>query len=349
MMAMKLISVMASVNHQYQKCAYDEKAQERCAKAAQQTSPCVNPTGGATKNCQRGIFCPRDTTNIICKGAAWYYAVANGHETELPHLESWEGMFSGRDDEVFRWNRNKMLQSTYDFYDLYHNNFDGYDATFGVNAENSTRGMAGLQIPVCISMQGDIADGRFPVGCGKDWRANETVGFMNRLAMGEGSQVYNDRDAGFPNDLFVNVIPDVSFLSLLRSLPTLIFLQGLDHHYPQSNSPASHYVTFCQLKIRHPDHTLDKIIAHHGRKGEDLLHMHAIHMEADKSCGMVMEKTAAMTMDQADAWFCGDGMKEHGVFEREMYMTVSKPLVRTYASHKKRCSKWIKERRRKGS
>lgn len=215
MMAMKLMSTMASLNHQYQKCSYDDQAQEKCAKAAAESRPCVNPAGGKYKNCQRAIICPRpEEPKLICKSAAWYYAVEHGHETELPHLESWEGMFGNRDEEAFKWNRTKMLGSTYDFYELYHNNFDSYDATFGINAQQSTRGMAGLQIPVCLSMDDDVANGRFPVGCGRDWRADETVNFMNRLGMGEGSQVYNDRDAGFPNELFVSVIPDVSYLSL---------------------------------------------------------------------------------------------------------------------------------------
>jgi hypothetical protein len=213
MMALKAISTMASLNHQYQKCTYDTDAQAKCLKASQQTKPCTNPTGGRTVGCQRGIICPRPTNepNIICKSAAWYYAIEHGHEIELPHLEAWENMFHNRDDDVFKWNRMKMLESTYDFYELYQNDFDSYYATFGVNPQNTTRGMAGLQIPVCFSMKANVANGRFPVGCGKDWRANETISFMNRLGMGEGSQVYKDRDAGFPNELFVSVIPDVSF------------------------------------------------------------------------------------------------------------------------------------------
>lgn len=230
MMAMKLMSTMASLNHQYQKCSYDDHAQEKCAKAAAENSPCVNPTGGRYKNCQRAIICPRrEEPKLICKSAAWYYAVEHGHETELPHLESWEGMFGNRNEEVFKWNRKKMLESTYNFYELYHNNFDSYDATFGINAENSTRGMAGLQIPVCLSMDDDVANGRFPVGCGKDWRADETVNFMNRLGMGEGSQVYDDRDAGFPNELFVSVIPNVSLHS---PFPPLAFFNRKANLYP---------------------------------------------------------------------------------------------------------------------
>jgi hypothetical protein len=101
----------------------------------------------------------------------------------------------------------------------------------------------------------------------------------------------------------------------------------------------------CQLKIRHPDSTLDQIFAHDGRKGEDLLRMHATHMERDKACDIVIAATDGMTMDQADEWFCDAGTQAHSVFDREMYMTVSRPLLRTYDSHKKRCGNWRKGRK----
>jgi hypothetical protein len=74
-------------------------------------------------------------------------------------------------------------------------------------------------------------------------------------------------------------------------------------------------------------------------------HIHATHMQPDKSCKHVMEATAGMTMDEADAWFCRTGAKTHGVFDREDYMTVSRPLLRTYDSHSTRCQKWNKRHR----
>lgn len=330
MMSMRLMSVMASTSHQYQKCTHDPEAQSKCAAAAAQSEPCKNPIAGKTKNCKRAVFCPRPDSDptLICKAGAWYYAVAHGHETELPHLESWETMFTNRDDEVFKWNRNKMLMSTFNFYELYHNQFDSLPAAFGLNERDFTDGMIGLQIPVCNSMQGDVENGLFPVGCGSDWRASETTAFMDRMGMGEGSQVYNDRDLGFPNHLYVSTIPD-----------------ALDRQYPQSVSPVSHFVTMCQLKIRHPDNSIDKLFKHNGRPGEDLPHMHSTHMEANSACGLVLDKTAGMDMDTADEWFCGVGAKEHKVFEREIYWTIAKPLLRTCGSHETRCKKWRKNRR----
>lgn len=73
--------------------------------------------------------------------------------------------------------------------------------------------------------------------------------------------------------------------------------------------------------------------------------MHATHMERDKACDVVIAATDGMTMDEADKWFCDAGAQVHSVFDREMYMTVSRPLLRTYNSHKKRCKIWRKGRR----
>jgi len=205
-----------SEDDSYIACMHRDDAQEQCSmNATEQPQPYL-------QKYRKTMFCPKpEMPTLLCQAARWRHTTGfTSHITPIPGI-----------DEIPTWKIGEahltiegLIREAFEYYVRYGN---GDNDMVDWSAEDPQA--PAFFLPVCVNeahnelrlhdmnpahfkSQSHL---QFPFKCG-DWRANESVGFMQAMNLGPGSRIYEEIEGPangtqHPNGLFWNQIPKVSF------------------------------------------------------------------------------------------------------------------------------------------
>ncbi|CZS93260.1 hypothetical protein WAI453_000921 [Rhynchosporium graminicola] len=290
-----LITDVLTADFNYIKCGYKDDAAAHCKKAET-----------ATKGKDLSVFCPHADTDpqFMCDSRRWYFSDARAHDIPMVAAKKFEYFANGK----FNLTRQGFLEESFRNYELYtYSNPDDFGAwPYG----NSTGESIGFNLPVCVTDKPRFFEKKgFPSICG-DWKASETVSFLEAMNAGNESSIFRYRHNKLPMRLHTDIIP-----------------AALDDF-----QPVTRFLGLCANSLRFPQHKENNGVAPNWLK---------IQLSRDIDCELVENGTKDMTSEEeANRWFCTNA-GGHTIFQREK-LRVETHFTKWVPNHSTKCKSWLK-------
>jgi hypothetical protein len=299
-----LITLAMQNSHCYQKCS--------CAPDGSALALCTTREGKALYR-----SCPPDPNNCACQVECW--KVIAGKWDLLWSSSHVDALYGQSALSKYELTIEAVMNSSYENYRKTHNDrLLTSEGLVGSLVDRFYEGGRAVALPTCASGQvimGDYKkkgwvrgvarkfipdDKYFPCTCG-DWRSNETALFMDAVGMGIGSSDYR---AGTVKDIFTNVCPRVCPHS---RIPLLGYTNTNQNLLEAKLPPLSHYLAYCALGMRWPQHGDHKLRPHLG---------------TDSRCSLIQAETdrlisAGKTEMESNVYFCEQSGFASDVFRDE--------------------------------